>query len=245
MTATGSRTERVMLRGKRDARALVAGAGVLMVAACATDPQSPLPDGQAGYIAVEQALEAAPIGPYRVRAGDVVSVNVYGEDELSDDAVTLDATGNIRLPLVGDLQAAGLTADELGDAITTAYASRYLRDPVVSVSVKQSQALQITVEGEVEQPGSFAYAEGQTLLTALAMARSPTSIAALRDVAVFRTVEGQRFGGRFDIRAIRAGQMPDLALAPGDLVVVGQSSRRIAMQRLFGSLPVLGALAPI
>lgn len=218
---------------------------VPLVAGCAAQSKSPLPAGEAGYIAVESPMSAAPSGPYMLRAGDMVSVRVFGEQDLSSDEVTLDARGNILLPLVGELPAAGLSAAELGDLIERAYGERYLRNPTVTVAVREAQSLMVTVEGEVEQPGSFPYSAGQTLLTALAQARSPTSVAALSDVAVFRTVDGQRYGGRFDIRAIRSGEMRDLPLQPGDLIVVGYSERRAGLQALLRNIPLLGALAPL
>ena len=229
----------------RDMTAAVLTVALSILSGCAATSQSPLPAGEAGYIAVESPVSSTPGGPYTLRAGDVVSVRVFGEQDLSSDEVTLDARGNILLPLVGELPAAGLSAAELGDIIERAYGERYLRNPTVTVAVREAQSQMVTVEGEVEQPGSFPYSSGQTLLTALAQARSPTNVAALSDVAVFRTIDGQRYGGRFDIRAIRRGEMRDLALQPGDLIVVGYSERRAGLQTLLRNLPLVGALAPL
>jgi polysaccharide export outer membrane protein len=230
------------MRAARSVVLLVAAAGV---SACVGGPASPLPSGAEGYELLESHAVRPEPGPYRLRAGDVVSVAVFGEEELSSRAVTLDERGNVLLPLIGELAAAGRSAAELRDDIAAAYGARYLRDPVVTVAVEEARSQLVTVEGQVEQPGAFPYAEGQTLLSALALARSPTELAALSDVAVFRTVEGRRFGGRFDVRAIRAGAMPDLALQPGDLVVVGLSSQRAALRELLRNLPLVGALAPL
>ncbi len=138
-----------------------------------------------------------------------------------------------------------MNAADLATRIEQLYGARYLRDPQVSVTVREAREPFITVEGEVELPGNYPYAPGQSLLIALAQARSPTEVAALSDVLVFRHVEGQRLGGRFDVKAIRAGRMPDFALQPGDVVVVGHSARRAALRDILRVTPILGVLRPI
>ena len=223
----------------------IALACVLGLTACQAPLDPVVPAGQAGYDAV--AVEPAATLPsrYTLSPGDVVSVRVFDEPELSVEEVALDNAGNVTLPMVGEVRAVGLRAAELAAAVEAAYATNYLRDPRVTVLVKQGQGRTIAVEGEVEQPGVFPYAEGQTLLSALALARSPTETAKLDEVMIFRTVDGQRQAGRFDLRAIRGGRMPDVALVPGDVVVVGYSSIRGAWQDVLRALPVFGIFRPI
>ena len=218
---------------------------VIALAGCQSASSTSLPAGQAGYNVMASAPAPNGEGVNQLRAGDVISVRVFGEDDLSSETVTIDAAGAITLPLIGEIVATGLSSRELATRIETAYASKYLRDPRVVVGLLQTAANMITVEGEVEQPGSYPHGEGSTLLVALAQAQSPTDIAALDEVVVFRTVEGQRYGGMFDVNAIRAGRMPDLALQPGDLIVVGRSGGRAALRALFRSTPLLGVLRPI
>ena len=219
--------------------------GVLVLTACQRPLNPVVPAGQAGYDAV--AVDAASSLPerYALNPGDVIAVRVFDEPNLSVEEIALDNAGIVTLPLIGDVRAVGLSATELAGAIEAAYASNYLRDPRISVIVKQGRTRTIAVEGEVEQPGVFPYAEGQTLLTALALAQSPTDTAKLDEVMIFRTIDGHSTAGRFDLRAIRGGRMPDVALMSGDVVVVGYSSVRGAWQDVLRAVPVFGIFRPI
>lgn len=220
-------------------------AACLAVGACQTPLDPIVPDGQAGYDAVAIDPQTALPERYTLAPGDVLSVAVFGEADLSVERIAVDNAGVVTLPLIGDVRAVGRSASELGAAIEAAYATNYLRDPRVSVAVLEARDRTIAVEGEVEQPGVFAYAEGQTLLSALALARSPTDTAKLDEVMIFRTVDGERTAGRFDLRAIRGGRMPDVALVPGDVIVVGYSSVRGAWQDVLRAVPVFGIFRPI
>ena len=220
-------------------------AACLAAAACQTPLDPVVPDGQAGYDAVVIDPQTALPQRYTLAPGDVLSVAVFGEADLSVERIAVDNAGVVTLPLIGDVRAVGRSASELGAAIEAAYATNYLRDPRVSVAVLEARDRTIAVEGEVEQPGVFSYAEGQTLLSALALARSPTDTAKLDEVMIFRTVDGERTAGRFDLRAIRGGRMPDVALVPGDVVVVGYSSVRGAWQDVLRAVPVFGIFRPI
>ena len=164
---------------------------------------------------------------------------------MSLDEIAIDNAGNLALPLIGDVRAAGLTASDLSAALERAYGARYLRNPRAAVSLAKSRVMTVSVEGQVNQPGVYPWSEGDTLLTALAQARSPTDVARLDQVIVFRTVEGQRYGGRFDLQAIRGGRMPDLRLLPGDVVVVGHSAVRETYRDILQTAPLIGVLRPL
>lgn len=226
----------------------LAGAGAaVLLAACQPALDPVMPAGSAGYEALAAsagpgAEEAA--GPYQLGAGDTIAVRVYEEPELTVEEIALDNGGVVSLPLIGDVAAAGLTATQLARTIEDAYRANYLRDPRVSVIIREGRERTIAVEGEVEQPGVFPFVEGQTLLSALALARSPTETAKLDEVMVFRTIGANRQAARFDVQAIRGGRAPDLALQPGDLVVVGYSSLRGAYQDFVRAIPVLGIFRP-
>lgn len=216
-----------------------------LLAACQAPLKPVVPAGEAGYAAITVPDGAALPDRYPLAPGDVIAVRVYGEEELTVEETALDGAGNLSLPLIGDVRAAGLSATELARAIEAAYAARYLRDPRVSVVIRKAQPQTIAVEGEVTQPGVYPYAPGQSLLSALALARSPTDTAKLDEIIVFRTVDGQRSAGRFDLQAIRGGRMPDVAMLPGDVVVVGYSSLRGAYLDVLRAVPILGVFQPI
>ncbi|MFN3944918.1 MAG: polysaccharide biosynthesis/export family protein [Allosphingosinicella sp.] len=181
---------------------------------------------------------------YRIGPLDTVSVAVFQEPELSAEAIQVDAAGNITLPLIGSVAAAGRSASELAAVIADRLGARYLENPQVTVSVSGSVSQKVTVQGEVNQAGVYDIKGRTTLLEALALARGETRVAALQEVVVFRTVNGQRMGAVFDVRAIRSGQAEDPAIVGNDIVVVGYSQARAIWRDILQSAPILGLFRP-
>jgi len=197
-----------------------------MLAACQPQLNSSLPQGQAGYDAIRPAVEEENETAYLLQAGDVVTVNVFQEPDLSQNSIAIDRNGNLYLPLIGQVRAAGHTQTEISHAIEQAYGKEYLKNPRVAVIVNEALTSTISVEGEVQQPGVYEIEPGATLLTAMALAHSPKRTAKYDEVLVFRTINGQRMGARFDITDIRAGRSPDPQVLSGDVIVVGFSALR-------------------
>lgn len=104
---------------------------------------------------------------YQITAGDKLAVTVFDQKDLSGEFV-VDQTGNIRLPIIGDIAAAGLTASELEANIARALAQGYVRDPVVSLRVSEFNP--INVVGLVRQPGVYPYRQGMLVFGAIAQA---------------------------------------------------------------------------
>lgn len=184
-----------------------------------------------------EAVTSAPV--YRLGNGDVVQIRVFQEPELSSDRIQVDETGHIRLPLAGDIPAAGLTARELSDLITERLARSFLHSPQVAVTVVSPREQVVAIEGEVKMPGVYAIGPGETLLTVIARAQSPTKVAKLDEIVVFRMAEGTRLGARFDLKAIRTGQAPDPEIRGGDIVVVGYSSLKGIYRDILQAAPLL------
>ncbi len=226
-------------------RAIAGGLLLCVLAACYPAMRPVVPAGEAAYDAVPVDLQATGGVTYALQPGDEVSVRIFGEPDLSIDETAIDNAGNISLPLIGDVGAAGLSPTQLAGRIEAAYATNYLRDPRVSVIVRKTRGQTIAVEGEVQLPGVYPYQPGQTLLVAMAQAQSPTEYAKLDQVIVFRTANGRRMAGRFDLQAVRGGRMPDPALLPGDVVVVGYSTIRGVYQDVLRAVPVFGVFRPI
>lgn len=208
-----------------------------LLEACQPQLHSELPTGAAAYEAFEPA-GAAQGAPYILHAGDVVSINVFQEPDLSLEEVAIDNAGDIVLPLIGSIHAAGRTPAELSHAIEQAYAEGYLRTPKAAVIIKQALSNTVSIEGDVEQPGVYQIQPGATLLTALALARSPTRTAKLDEVLIFRTVNDERMGARFDLTDIRSGRAPDPQIMPGDIVVVGFSALRGVWRDILEAAPL-------
>jgi len=193
-----------------------------LVASCASGMHSNLPLGQQAYAVIPASAPSTSSKEYLLGPLDTISVDVFQEPDLSAKDVRLDSAGNVILPLVGSVHAAGKTASQLSSELTQRLA-RYVVKPNVTVTA-DSITQKVTVEGEVNQPGVYEIKGNATLLEALAMAHSPTEVASLNQVIVFRNVNGQRTGARFDLQRIRAGTDPDPLVLGGDRIVVGYSS---------------------
>jgi polysaccharide export outer membrane protein len=211
---------------------------LLALGACADHRPSPLPAGQQAYATIpEVARDDA--AAQRLRPGDRLAIRVFGEPELTSEQYRIDAAGYLQVPLVGELIAAGLSPEELRRELTRRLGARFIRDPQVAVAVAESTKSRFAVEGHVEQPGVYEADQGTTLLSALAQARSPNKTAKLDEILVFRVVNGQRMGARFDLRDIRAGIMPDPQILPGDTIVVGFSEVKGAFRDFLEAAPII------
>lgn len=124
---------------------------------------------------------------YRLGPGDTLSVEVFEVEELSGPA-TVDSAGRIRLPLVGEVAAAGRTARELEELIEGRFRSAYLHDPQITVSVEDFRSQPVSIVGEVAKPGVYQLQGKRRLLEVLALAGGLTehvgeTVAITRDAA--------------------------------------------------------------
>jgi polysaccharide export outer membrane protein len=104
---------------------------------------------------------------YRLGTGDKVRVTVYDEADLSGE-FQIDATGFVRLPLIGQIKAGGMTAHDVEASIVTALSDGYLNDPKVNVEVTTYRPFYVV--GEVLKPGEYPFANGMTASSAVALA---------------------------------------------------------------------------
>jgi polysaccharide biosynthesis/export protein len=182
-------------------------------------------------------------GPYVIGPADVIDVRVAYEPELNVDSATVDTGGAISVPLIGTVRAAGKTAPQLAQEIEERL-TQYVRRPEVSVNIREYSRQNVTVEGDVEEPGVYPVQGTSSLLQAVARAQGPTKTAKLNEVIVFRTVNGQRMGALFDLRRIRYGYDPDPLVLGGDTVVVGYSEVKGAFRDFLGAAPALAIFRP-
>jgi len=217
-----------------------------ILAACATGSSlsgSNLPSGAAAYSVLSSPAAVAVPSEYRISPFDQLAITVFQEPDLSTPATAplqVDASGNINMPLLGTVSAGGMTTAQLGSFLASRLANRYLKNPQVTVAVASSAPEKVTVQGEVTQPGMFDIKGKTTLLQAIALARGETRLAATNEVAVFRTVNGQRLGALFNLDEIRRGRAPDAALMPNDIVIVGHSRSKEAWQNFLSVNPLMG-----
>lgn len=221
-----------------------AAAVALLCASGCTSIQSTLPSGNAAYTVIPpKAADSAERADYKIGPLDVLGVTVFQEPDLSFKEIQVDASGRLLFPLVGEVHAAGKTANELSRELATRLETS-LVNPQVTVVIASSVSQQITVEGNVTQPGVYDIGGSTSLLQALAQAKSPTRVARLDQVVVFRTANGQRTGAVFDVRKIRVGAAPDPQLMGGDVVVVGFSAVKGAFRDFLTTAPFLNLFRP-
>ena len=177
-------------------------------------------------------------GPYVIGPDDVIAVRVFREPDLSFESVRIDSEGRFEMPLIGRVEAAGKSPDQLSNEIARRFGSNYLVNPQIAINVLEANSKRITVEGAVERPGLFTQATPTDLLSAVAMAGGPVENAKLKEVAVFREVNGQNMVAAFDLARIRSGEMENPIILPGDTVVLGYSGLRTGLQDFLKAAPL-------
>jgi polysaccharide biosynthesis/export protein len=164
--------------------------------------------------------------PYLIGPFDKLTIDVFGIEELSAREVQTDASGRISFPLAGIVEAAGRTPAEIEDELEGRLRARYIRDPQVTVNLKETVSQVITVDGQVREPGLYPVIGKMTLMRAVATAKGASEFAKLDDVVLFRTVKGQDFAAVYNLEAIRRGNYEDPEVFANDVVVVGDSKAR-------------------
>ena len=162
---------------------------------------------------------------------DTVEVAVL-QDASLNGTYYIDADGEIAFPLVGQIDAQGLSARQLGQRITSSLRNGFINDPDVRVRPTEERAFSVSFGGEVARPGNVSVEAASTLLRGINSAGGVTEYAKTDDVLVMRTVENQKYIGLYNLEGIRRGNYPDPALAPGDIVMVGDSPAQRRLERL-------------
>ena len=156
-------------------------------------------------------------GDYRIGPDDVLVVTVWDQKDL-DQTVQVRPDGKISLPLLNDVQAAGLTAVELKDVLTKRL-TEYMPSPEVSVIVTDVRSLKVSVMGEVARPGRYELKSWATVLDVLAMAGGFTQFAS-RSRIVILTSDGNGMKRiPFNYNKV-AGEQDNFYLRNGDIVLV-------------------------
>jgi polysaccharide export outer membrane protein len=217
-------------------RIMVVGLAMLL-AGCA--------GGRGGAISYDASNFGAPDSPkvsatddtYKLAPLDTVTVTVFQVADISRD-YAIDQSGRITMPLVGRIDAVGLSTTELGSTIERRLGEKYLRDPNVTVALKESASRVVTVDGSVRQPGIYPAVGPLTLVQVVALARGTDDLANPKRVAIFRTIDGKRMAAAFDLTSIRRGKDQDPAIYPGDTVVVDGSGVKKTQRDILQALPL-------
>ncbi|HXP95449.1 MAG TPA: polysaccharide biosynthesis/export family protein [Telmatospirillum sp.] len=147
---------------------------------------------------------------YRVGADDKLRITVFGESDLSGE-FSVDGRGNLSFPLVGQLPVGGLTVAEVESKLVERLKDGFLNHPRVSIDVLNYRPFFIL--GEVNAPGRYAYVNGMTVLTAVAMGGGYTYRADKGDVKIRREAPN----GATELHVA-----PNSPVMPGDIIEVGE-----------------------
>lgn len=179
-------------------------------------------------------------GAYKIGPLDVLEVSVFKVPDLSKTVQVADS-GTVNLPLVGEVPAAGRTAQDVERDLAKKLGAKYLQNPQVNVFVKEYNSQRVTIDGAVKKPGVFPIKGRSTLLQMIASAEGLTEVAN-SEVVIFRETDGKRAAAKFNIDTIRSGDAEDPALMQGDTIVVGTSALAQSYQNLLKAVP-LGSFA--
>ncbi|AMO73505.1 transposase [Sphingorhabdus sp. M41] len=176
--------------------------------------------------------------PYLIGPFDELKIDVFGVEDLSKE-MQIDASGRLSFPLVGVVEASGLTPGELADELERRLRGRYIRDPQVTVNLEETVSQVITVDGQVSKPGLYPVIGRMTLMRAVATAGGTSEFAKLNDVVIFRNVNGDQLAGLYNLKAIRRGAYSDPEVFANDIIVVGDSQARRLFRDLIQASPLI------
>ncbi|HYQ73379.1 MAG TPA: polysaccharide biosynthesis/export family protein [Gammaproteobacteria bacterium] len=157
---------------------------------------------------------------YRIQPGDILEISVWREEDLLR-TVLVRPDGGLSFPLVGDVQASGKTIPELQEMVTERL-TKYIPDPVVTVSTQQLSGNKVYVIGKVAQPGEFVANRYMDIVQALSVAGGMTPYASANKIKVLRRNNGKLMSIPFRYGDIEKGEdlEQNIILQSGDVVLV-------------------------
>ncbi|MBZ0272998.1 polysaccharide biosynthesis/export family protein [bacterium] len=176
----------------------------------------------AGFAFAQDAKPASPYSytapEYRIGPGDQIDVNVWDNPQVSKP-VTVRPDGRLTLPLAGEINAAGMTLDELRARLEEAL-KRYIEKPVVSLTLLSVESYKVFVQGQVRNAGAYPINGTTTVTQAVSLAGGFTEFANPNGVFILRGGAATTQKIRVKYKRILAGKALDVAVQPGDTVVV-------------------------
>lgn len=157
---------------------------------------------------------------YKIGPQDVLRIDVWKEPDISR-TIPVRPDGKVSLPLLNDVQAAGLTAMQLAASLHDSL-SKYLTNPQVTVTVTEINSRRVYITGEVAHAGALPLLPNMTVLQALSSAGGFTQFAKLKNIYVLRNEDGKQVKHPFNYKEVVKGNFPEqnILLQPGDVIVV-------------------------
>ena len=149
---------------------------------------------------------------YRLGSGDVISIQVLGEDDLKRERIRLSDAATISYPILGEIRLFGKTVAELEKLIREGLTGRYLVNPQVTVTIVEYRSF--FINGQVEKPGGYAYMPGLTVRKAVSLAGGFKERASKEKIFVIRDDDPKKISKRVS---------QDETVHPGDIITVEES----------------------
>jgi polysaccharide export outer membrane protein len=182
--------------------------------------QAPAANASAPPAATTARAPAAVPSDYLIGADDLLSIVFWRDRDLSGEVV-VRPDGKISLPLINDIQAAGLTPEQLRASLEQA-AGKFIEDPNAAVIVKEIRSRRVFITGQVTRPGPYPLTGSTTVLQLIAMAGGLLEYADAKNITVMRTENGRPVSLKFNYKDVVRRKRPqqNVELRPGDTVVV-------------------------
>jgi len=187
---------------------------MLFVPACDACQEAPATGYEDLNKQISEELTKVGLGP-----GDVFEVTVYGEEKLSGTH-RIAPDGAIQFPLINRVVVEGMTANEIAEELRTRLKDGYLREPSVSVFIKEYSSKKVFVLGEVQRPGTFPFTAGMNIVEAVTLAGGFKDSANTNYVIVTRHMPDGDKRIPVPVEKITEGVAQNLVLQPGDIVFV-------------------------
>lgn len=199
------------------ARSALAAFGLLFTIAAIAQPSSMTQERQAasnGTFALTQEQQeiAQFVSSYRLASGDVLSVHVFSEPDLSQASIRLSDSGTIFLPTIGELGISGLTLGDVERLVVERLRGRILVNPKVSVSIEQYRPF--FINGMVKAPGAYPFQPGLTVRKAVSLAGGLQERASLSKMFVIRARDPAQASVRVELAT---------TVLPGDVITIEES----------------------
>lgn len=181
---------------------------LLAAVACGDPPPSEYPSQQV-------ADGDTSLGP-----GDLFEVRVFRQEDLSGP-YNVSSEGKISFPLIGMVQVSGRTPSQVEAEIRDRLADGYLKNPQVSVLVKEYRSKKVSVFGQVQKPGTLSFADGMTIVEAISQAGGFTDMARKNAVTVTRPGKDEKNAKyTIPVESIGQGSAENFFIRPGDVIFV-------------------------
>ena len=167
---------------------------------------------------VEPAVLPGPVDT-SLGVGDSFDVRVFGEPDLSG-TYKVGSEGNITFPLIGLVRVEGLDSQACAKLLADKLRQGILRDPQVTVLIKEQTSKKIYVLGQVGHPGTFSYTPSMSVVEAITVAGGFTPLAAKNDTTITRSDGGKKTTVRVPVADVGEGKAQNVYLHPGDIISV-------------------------